>query len=130
MKPFYSERFKRARRLCMRMYFLRGYAMYATEEEVTAMCEKFEGALRKGKDHLDFMDIMSENGLLYLVLTYGYPCFNSAWRTAQEEFKKINPHLRGYQTTNARLRHVPLMSYGEVMQHQQMFLREIQERNT
>jgi len=129
LQAFYLERFKRSRRLCMRMYFLRGYAMYAAPEDVAILCDRFEAALRKGHDYIDYMDIMSENGLLYLVRTYDYTCFHSAWKTAQEEYEKINPLLRGYQTTNECLRHVQLLSHAEVYRRQQMVIRELQMKN-
>lgn len=126
MKAFYEERFKRSRRLCMRMYFLRGYTMYAKQAEVAVLSNKFEAAMKKGHDYIDYMDIMSENGLLYLVRTYGYGCFHEAWQTAQTEYAKISPYLRGYITTDERLRNVQLLSTEEVMRRQSLFLKELQ----
>lgn len=126
---FFAERFSRSRRLCMKMYFLRGYAMYASVEEVTWMCGKFIAALSKGHDYIDYMDIMSEYGLPYLVRTYQYPCFVQAWETAQREYVKIHPLLRGYLTTNEKLRHVQLLSTEDVYRRQHLFIAEIRERN-
>ena len=128
LKSFYEERFKRSRRLCMRMYFMRGYAMYASEQETTVMCKKFEQSLRKGHDYIDYMDIMSEYGMQYLVREYGYSCFQQAWQTAKEEYMKIHPYLRGYATTDARLRSVNLLGTGEVLRRQQMFIAELREK--
>ena len=129
LKQFFAERFSRSRRLCMKMYFLRGYAMYASAEEVTRMCGKFVAALTKGHDYIDYMDIMSEYGLPYLLRTYQYPCFVQAWETALRESEKIHQHLRGYMTTNESLRHVRLLSVKEVFRRQQQFIAEIRERN-
>ena len=129
LKHFYAERFSRSRRLCMKMYFLRGYAMYASEEETEKLCGKFIKALTKTYDYIDYMDIISENGLQYLVRTYQYPCFFEAWETAQREYEKIHPYLRGYMTTNAKLRHVQLLSSEEVWHCQQMFIDEPRKRN-
>ena len=39
----------------MQMYFLRGYAMYAAPEDVAILCDRFEAALRKGHDYIDYM---------------------------------------------------------------------------
>lgn len=129
LKLFYAERFGRSRRLCMKMYFLRGYAMYASEEEVTKLCSKFTQALSKNHDYIDYMDIMSEYGLAYLVRTHNYPCFVEAWNQAQSEYKKIHPNLRGYATTDARLRHVNLLSTGEIWLRQMQFIAELREKN-
>ena len=128
LKSFYEERFKRSRRLCMRMYFMRGYAMYASEQETAVMCVKFEQSLRKGHDYIDYMGIMSEYGMQYLVREYGYSCFQQAWQTAKEEYMKIHPYLRGYATTDARLRSVNLLGTGEVLRRQQMFIAELREK--
>lgn len=129
LKAFYAERFNRSRRLCMKMYFMRGYAMYASEQETALMCEKFERAIRKGHDYIDYMDIMSEYGLAYLVRTYNYPCFVEAWDTAQREYEQIHPKLRGYATTDAKLRHVNFLSTEEVWQRQMQFIAELREKN-
>ncbi|MBR6570019.1 MAG: hypothetical protein IKL25_08730 [Clostridia bacterium] len=128
LKSFYEERFKRSRRLCMRMYFMRGYAMYASEQETAVMCEKFERSLKNGHDYIDYTDIMSEYGMQYLVREYGYRCFQQAWQTAQEEYMKIHPYLRGHVTTNARLRYVKLLSDAESMRRHHLFLQYLQSR--
>ena len=128
LKAYYAERFSRSRRLCMKMYFMRGYAMYASEQEVTAMCAKFVQSLKRGHDYIDYMDIMSEYGMQYLVREYGYSCFTKAWQTAQKEFEKIHPYLRGYATTDARLRHVNLLSHAEVAKRQRLFQQYIQAK--
>lgn len=128
LKQFFAERFSRSRRLCMKMYFLRGYAMYACEEETSKLCSKFAQALSKNRDYIDYIYIMSEYGLQHLVRSYNYPCFVDAWAKAQSEYEKIHPHLHGYATTDARLRQVSLLSSEEVLRRQQLFIAELREK--
>lgn len=129
LKSFFAENFSRSRRVCMKMYFLRGYAMYASEKETTLLCEKLITALTKVHDYIDYADIMSEYGLKYLLRIYQYPCFSKAWETARCEYEKIHPFLRGYFTTNEKLRHVLLLSPEEVRRRQQQFINELREKN-
>lgn len=130
LKAFFAERFSRSRRLCMKMHFLRGYAMYATEVEVDCLCRKFITALGKGQDYVDYIDIMSEaGGVPYLVRTYGYACFHDAWNTAQAEYARLNPLLRGHTTIDARLRHVNLISAEESYKRHRLFIEELKRRS-
>lgn len=103
--------------------------MYASEEEVSKLCEKFAQALSKNHDYIDYMDIMSENGLPYMVQTYHYQCFSYVWDIAQREYGRIHPHLRGYMTTDSRLRHVNILSTEEVWCRQQLFIAELRAKN-
>ena len=114
MKQWYFDSWKKSRRLWLRMYYLRGYAMYATEREMETEMKRFVDLLRKNHDYQDYEDILSCAGLPYLAREYGYPCFHRAIAVAREEYEKIDPLLRGWRTTNERLESVELLSKAEI----------------
>ena len=116
LKDFFLDNFKKSRRLTMKLFFLRGYALYATEAEVEPLVNKFCENLKNNHDYIDYEAILSVAGLPYLVKEYMYPCFVSAYHIATEEYQKIHPLLRGYFTLDEKLNQVNLLSYEEVME--------------
>lgn len=127
LKAFFEQRTKAARRLSMKLFYIRGYAMYATEAELVPLMEKFCVSLEKNHDYIDYNDILSVAGLSYLVDTYGYDCFHKAYRKAQEEATKIPPLLLGGFTLDDRLRQVNLISIEESARRTSEFLTEIKK---
>lgn len=85
------------------MFFIRGYAFYATEEELRPIMKKFQELLEKNHDYIDYEPILSVAGLPYLVEKYGFDCFSDALKTAKNEYQKINPRLRNHFTLNEKL---------------------------
>ncbi len=126
LKQWYFDSWKRSRRLWLRMYYLRGYAMYATENEMEAAMKRFVDLLRKNHSYEDYEEILSCAGLSYLVNEYGYPCFHRALAVAREEYEKIDPLLRGWRTTNERLENVDLLSNDEIDAREKTFLAKLQ----
>ncbi len=114
LKQWYFDGWKRSRRLWLRMYYLRGFAMYATESEMESAMKRFAELLRRNHDYQDYAEILSCAGLPYLAREYGYPCFHHALAVAREEYEKIDPLLRGWWTTNERLEYVELLSNAEI----------------
>ncbi|MBO5935573.1 MAG: hypothetical protein J6Q94_08825 [Clostridia bacterium] len=103
LKQFYFDALKRCRRLWLKMFYIRGYAFYATEEELEPIMKNFQKLLEKNHDYIDYEPILSVAGLPYLVDKYGFDCFKDALRTAKNEYQKINPRLRKYFTMNEKL---------------------------
>lgn len=126
LKEFYFENLKKCRRLAMKIFYIRGYAIYASEEELIPVMEKFCRNLEGPCGYIDYNYILSIAGLPYLVETYGYPCFAQALAKANQEYAKISSSLRGYFTLNENLEQVNLISPEESLKRMQAFLKEHQ----
>lgn len=124
LKQWYLDGFKKSRRLWLRLDYLRGYAMYATEQEMIPVMKKFS-QLMQGKQcgYEDWAEIMAVSGLPHLVKTYGYPCMLEAWEVAKAEHQKLSPLLRNLYTTNERLETVMLVSPEEMNARLNAFFR-------
>jgi len=122
LKAFYFENLKKSRRLAMKLFFIRGYAIYASEQELNPVMEKFRKNLEKSHDYIDYNYILSVAGLPYLVNTYGYNCFSQTLEKAEEEHQKIDPLLRGFFTLNENLEQINLLSLAEAGKRTEEFL--------
>jgi len=122
LKNFYFENLKKSRRLALKIFFIRGYALYASEEELNPIMEKFQKSLEKNHDYIDYNYLLSIAGIPHLVRTYGYDCFVKTLETAEREHQQIDPLLRGYFTLNANMEQVDLLSYEEVCKRGRLFL--------
>ena len=114
LKQFFYEQQKSTRRLWLKLFYIRGYALYANEQEMIPIVQKFQLLLINCHDYIDYEPILSVAGLPYLVTTYGYTCFKEALITAQTEYMNINPLSRGYFTFNEQLETVGLLSEEEM----------------
>ena len=121
LKQFYLDSLKRCRRLWLKMFYIRGYALYATEEELYPVMKKFRELLEKNHDYIDYEYILSVVGLTYLVEKYDYACFKETLETAKIEYQKIDPLLRGYFTLNEKLEHINLISNEEALKRSKEF---------
>ena len=128
LKAFYFENLKKCRRLAMKIFFIRGYAIYASEEELIPIMEKFQKSLEKNHDYIDYNYILSVAGLPYLVDIYGYDCFSQTLKKAEEEHEKIDPLLRGYFTLDSNLEQVNLLTIKEVQKRSKQFLDKHKEQ--
>lgn len=122
LKQFYFDNLKRTRRLWLKMFYIRGYALYATEQELIPIIKKFQTQLENNHDYIDYEYILSEAGLPYLVKKYGFVSFCDTLETAKNEYQKIDPLLRGYFTLNEKLEHINLISNEEALKRSKEFL--------
>ena len=128
LKEFYFENLKKCRRLAMKIFYIRGYAIYASEEELNPVMEKFRKNLEKNHDYIDYNHILSVAGLPYLVDIYGYDCFSQTLKKAEEEYEKIDPLLRGYFTLDSNLEQVNLLTIKEIQKRSNQFLDKHKEQ--
>ena len=124
LEGFYLENLKKSRRLAIKIFFIRGYAIYASEEEMIPVMEKFRKSLEGPCGYIDYNYILSVAGLPYLVEAYGYSCFVQALEKANQEYAKISSSLQGYFTLNENLEQVNLISPEESLKRMQAFLNE------
>ena len=124
LKEFYYENLKRCRRLAMKIFYIRGYATYASEEELNPVMEKFRKNLKKNHDYIDYNYLLSVAGIPYLVDTYGYDCFVKTIEKAEKEYQQIHPLLQGYFTLNEYLEQIDLLPIEEVRRRSEKFLKK------
>lgn len=124
LKDYIYDHLKKSRRPWLRLFYIRAYAIYATESEVDSVISKFEDMMRKYHDYQDFSQILSEAGLPYLVQKYNYPCFKRAFATAIQEYTHINSHLKGLFTRNEDGDMFSLLSEEEIRQRYNLYLEE------
>ena len=129
LKAFYFENLQTCRRLAMKIFYIRGYAIYASEEELNPVMEKFRKNLEKNHDYIDYNYILSVAGIPYLVNTYRYDCFVKTFEKAVEEYERINPLLRGYFTLNTNLEQVDLLPPEEIRRRSELFLENRQNKD-
>ena len=129
LKTFYRENLKKSRRPAMKIFWIRGYAMYASEKELNPIMEKFRKNLDGPHGTADINDILSVAGLPYLVKTYGYPCFEQTLEKAKETQLKVHPLLRDYYTLNERMEEVGLLSPEERHKRTMAYLEEQRSKN-
>ncbi len=122
LKQFYFDTLKGCRRLWLKMFYIRGYAFYATEIELLPIMKKFQQQLEKNHDYIDYEYILSVAGLPFLVEKYNYDCLKDTLETAKNEYQKINPLLRGYFTLNEKIEHIDLISNEEALKRSKEFL--------
>ena len=91
-----------------------GYAKFATEEELIPVIDKFNDNMRSIQDYIDFSYLMSEYGIKLLVKTYNYPCLHNCLKVAKQEYKKIDPYLKNYITTDENFKTIKVLSDEEV----------------
>ena len=122
LKDFYLENLKKSRRPAIKIFFIHGYALYASEEEMIPVMAKFRKNLEGPCGYLDFNYILSAAGLPYLAQTYGYSCFRESLDKAHLEHSRISPSLQGYFTLNENMEQVNLISAEEAGKRMKTFL--------
>lgn len=128
LKDFYFENLKKSRRLALKIFHIRGYAIYASEYELDPVMEKFCKSLDKNHNYIDYNYLLSVAGIPYLVDTYGYDCFVRTLEKAEKEHNRIDPLLRGYFTLNTNLEQVDLLSIEEIRKRFHQFLEKCQNK--
>ena len=122
LQSFYSNEIKKSRKIALKLFLIRGYSIYAEEEELAIIMKRFCSSLENNHDYIDYECILSVAGLPFLVKTYGYDCFVKALEKAKEEYQKIDPILRGFFTLNDKLEQVNLIPHEETIKRTQQFL--------
>jgi len=128
LKAFYFENLKKCRRLALKIFYIRGYAIYASEEELNPVMEKFQKSLEKNHDYIDYNYLLSVAGIPYLVDTYGYDCFAKTLEKAEEEHQQIDPLLRGYFTLTEDIEQISLLSIEESRRRSEKFLQKCRNK--
>ena len=93
-KEFFLKAFKKERYLDMKLSAVRGYAVYATENEVSVLMGKMLELLKKRQsttpyDYTEYEPMRSVFLIPYLLEHYGYPCFQSFHVQLEKQYNEM-----------------------------------------
>ena len=114
LKEYIYEHIVKSRRIWLKFFYIRTYTLFANEQELIPIMQKFENVLKKSHDSEDYEQILSSGGLPFLCNKYGYECFYQALETAKKEYLQIDPLLRGHFTLDENGDFVEVLSNKEV----------------
>ncbi len=103
LKQFFLDAYKRERYLYMRFVAVRGYANYASQEEVEKIMVHFLKILKKLPEstpyaYQEYEFLRSACGLPYLIKRYGYPCFTVAYEQEEKQYHDMPDAFKGHYT--------------------------------
>lgn len=93
-KDFFLKAFKKERYLDMKLSAVRGYAAYATEEEVAVLMSKLLELLKKRPqstpyDYEEYECMRSVFLMPYLIENYGYECFHTFNEQLEKQYNDM-----------------------------------------
>ncbi len=102
-KDFFLRAFKKERYLDMKCTALRGYAHYASEEEVETLAKKLLELLKKipahtPYDYQEYEQMRSVFLLPYLAEKYRYACFDELYRQLEKQYNDMPDCFKGIFT--------------------------------
>ncbi len=118
LKDFFLIAFKKERHVDMRLVALRGYACYASEDEVTPLMAKLSDIIKKIPTQTrypwqEYEMLRSQFGLPYLAERYGYDCFIQASEQLNTQYDDMPELCKGFFTLDAQGLHVQLLPTEE-----------------
>lgn len=103
LKKFFFDAYKKERYLDMKLAAIRGYANYATEQEVDELMNNFVKILKKRPENTpynyqEYEFIRSACGLPFLTKKYGYSCFITALEQEEKQYSNMPDAFKGHYT--------------------------------
>lgn len=119
LKEFFLSAFKKERYLDMRLTAIRGYAIYASEKEISPLMKKFIDILvkipsRTPYNYQEYEMLRSKFGLPYLVEQYRYDCFKEALDQLEKQYNDMPDECKGFFTLDENGIYVALMTREEI----------------
>lgn len=119
LKEFFLSAFKKERYLDMRLTAIRGYAIYASEKEISPLMKKFIDILvkipsRTPYNYQEYEMLRSKFGLPYLVEQYRYDCFKEALNQLEKQYNDMPDECKGFFTLDENGIYVALMTREEI----------------
>ena len=128
LKEYLFSHIVKCRRLWLKLFYIRAYSIFATENELIPVMRKFEASLQRMHDYQDYEQILSKAGLPYLCEKYGYDCFHHALSVAEKEYLNIDPLLRGFFTLDEEGNMIEILTPQQCHERLDTFLRKIGTR--
>lgn len=106
-KELFLAAFKKERYLDMKLTAVRGYAEYASEEEVSALMTKMlELLIKRGQttpnDYQEYEPMRSPFLMPYLLNRYNYQCFKTFVEQLDKQYAAMDDEWKGIFTLNER----------------------------
>lgn len=104
-KEFFLAAFKKERYLDMKLTAVRGYAEYASEDEVNVLMKKmFELLIRRGQttpnNYQEYEPMRSPFLIPFLLNKYKYQCFSSFAEQLEKQYDMMDDTWKGIFTLN------------------------------
>ena len=106
-KDFFLKVFKKERYLDMKLSAVRGYAVYAAEEEVSTLMNKLLELLKKRPEktpynYTEYESMRSVFLMPYLLELYGYECFRVFNSQLEKQYDEMPNCFKGIFTLDER----------------------------
>ncbi len=126
-KDFFLKAFKKERYLDMKLSAVRGYAAYATENEVNVLMNKLLDMLKKTPektpyDYTEYEPMRSEFLMPYLLKHYGYECFRIFNEQLEKQYNDMPDCFKNIFTLDEMGNLHNLRDFEEVKQSWDIFL--------
>ncbi|GKV54486.1 hypothetical protein NCCP2222_04330 [Sporosarcina sp. NCCP-2222] len=133
-KDFFLKAFKKERYLDMRLTAIRGYAAFASEEEVAVLMKKMLEILKKRPESTPYnyeeYEILRSAFLMpYLLEKYPYDCFKVFNGQLENQYDDMPEVFKGIFTCNDRGEHVQLKPPVVVRRQMEDFRRGCKVKN-
>ncbi|WP_413363421.1 hypothetical protein [Lysinibacillus sp. 3P01SB] len=127
-KDFFLKAYKKERYLDMRLTAIRGYAAFASEEEVTVLMNKMVEILKKRPESTPYnyqeYEILRSAFLIpYLLEKYPYFCFKEFHEQLEKQYDAMPDVFKGIFTCNDKGEHIQLIAPAAVRKQMENFLR-------
>ncbi len=127
-KDFFLKVYKKERYLDMRLTAIRGYAAFASEEEVALLMNKMLEILKKRPkstpyNYQEYEILRSAFLLPYLQEKYPYDCFKKFNEQLEKQYDAMPEVFKGIFTCDDKGEHIQLISPTVVRKNIENFLR-------
>lgn len=128
-KDFFLKAYKKERYLDMRLTAIRGYAAFASEEEVAVLMNKMLEILKKRSETTPYnyeeYEILRSDFLMpYLLEKYSYDCFKNFNALLEKQYDTMPDVFKGIFTCNDKGEHIQLIPPGIVRKQMEGFWRK------
>lgn len=129
-KDFFLKAFKKERYLDMRLTAIRGYAAFASEEEVAVLMKRMLEILKKIPERTPYnyqeYEILRSSFLMpYLLKNYPYACFKEFNEQLEKQYEAMPEIFKGIFTCNEKGEHVVLIPPAAVRKQMENFRRGV-----
>ncbi|WP_057763085.1 hypothetical protein [Cytobacillus praedii] len=127
-KDFFLKAYKKERYLDMRLTAIRGYAAFASQEEVAVLMNKMLEILKKRPESTPYnyqeYEILRSAFLMpYLLEKYPYDCFKKFNEQLEKQYDAMPEVFKGIFTCNDKGEHIQLIPQAVVRKQIEDFLR-------
>ncbi|MED3550286.1 hypothetical protein [Cytobacillus praedii] len=127
-KDFFLKAYKKERYLDMRLTAIRGYAAFASQEEVAVLMNKLLEILKKRPESTPYnyqeYEILRSAFLMpYLLEKYPYDCFKKFNEQLEKQYDAMPEVFKGIFTCNDKGEHIQLIPPAVVRKQIENFLR-------